>query len=314
MTFEIMGLGWHVRFVPVAMMDVMSDFFTKTLGLPRSGKMRQADGDAEQKDYLWGGEAIIMNHNYGGEAIDVDPREADPDRARQVANYRVSDIDAVVGRLREKNASVIGPRPFPGGREAFVVDPMGILLGLRQCDPGSALPQDAEATRRRLRGEAFNPGCGPLPPDWQEIGWIRITAADFPALVAFYRDVLTIPLVESTEDRALFDIGDNTLLELAPGGVSRPAPKAQMASLAAMILRVDSVRRAAEFLRGRGVHFVHDVFSPARGDLAYIADPEGNVIGLSDRLHPGAYVDRLPVYPEDMEAQRRWVETKSRRA
>jgi hypothetical protein len=119
---------------------------------------------------------------------------------------------------------------------------MGILLGLRQCDPGSALPQDAEATRRRLRGEAFNPGCGPLPPDWQEIGWIRITAADFPALVAFYRDVLTIPLVESTEDRALFDIGDNTLLELAPGGVSRPAPPNSCAAGASISCMMSSLR------------------------------------------------------------------------
>ncbi len=308
MAIEIMGLGWHVRFVPASLMDVMSDFYVKTLGVPRSGKMRHADGYAEQKDYLWGGENIIMNHNYGGEDVAVSPREADPEAARQVPLFRVGALDSIVEGLRAKGLPVRDPRRCFGGREAFVVDPMGMLLGLRQCDADSPLAQDREATRRRLRGEAFNPGCVSLPSDWQEIGWIRIRAADLPALIGFYRDVMGFPLVAKAPGHALFDIGDNTLLELAPGGISRPAPKAQMASLAAMILRVVSVPRVVEFLRPRGVHFVHEMFSPARGNLTYIADPEGNVIGFTDRLHPGAYVDKMPVYPEDIEAQRRWVE------
>jgi predicted enzyme related to lactoylglutathione lyase len=147
-----------------------------------------------------------------------------------------------------------------------------------------------------------------LPQDWQELGWVRLRAADFPALHAFYRDRIGLVPIREEEGCALFDLGDNTTLELLPGGESRPTPKLQMASQAAMILRVVSVASAVAKLKAQNVVFVHELFSPPRGDLAYIADPEGNVIGLADRLHPGAYAGQYSFYPEDLEAQRRWVE------
>jgi len=311
MSIGLMSVGWYVRFIHVSDMEVMSDFYRRVVGLPRSGSMRHSAGDDQQKDYLWGGENIILNHNYDGHDLPVSPRESVPEQARQVPIFRVSDLDAALARVCLAGASIIPPRPCFHGREAFIVDPVGMLLGLRQRDSSSPLSQDWEAARRRGRGEAFNPGCASLPRDWQELGWVRLRAADFPALRAFYRDrVGLVPIVEE-EGCALFDLGDNSTLELLPGGQSRPIPKLQMASQAAMIVRVVSVAEAVVKLKARNVHFVHELFSPPRGDLAYIADPEGNVIGLADRLHPAAYAGQYSFYPEDLEAQRRWVESQA---
>ncbi len=311
MALEIMSLGWCVRFVPVALMASMSDYYLQTLGLPRPIKMRVAEGDRENKDLMWGGEAIIVNHNFGGVGDPASERERDPDTARYCAIFRVSALDAVVERLRHKGATVSAPRPCAYGREAFVVDPMGMLTGLRERDERSPFAEDREATRRRRRGEAFNPGCPPLPQDWQELGWIRMTAEDLPSLTAFYRDVVGLSFIREVDGCAVFDLGDNTVLELAPGGMSRPPPPVQMAAQAAPILRVPDLGAAMAHLGKSGVHFVHEVLTSAKSRFTYFADPEGNVIGLCENLHPALYFEQAQVLPEDVEAQRRWCEAKT---
>jgi predicted enzyme related to lactoylglutathione lyase len=314
----IICLGWYVRFVPLDQMDEMDAFYAHVLRLPRVWHSRVAHGKPENKDLYWAGEAIIENHNCGGRDAEVTAREGDPATARQVQIFRVSELDAIVAGLRERGATVHGPYPCFHGREAFVQDPMGMLVGLRQRNADSPLPQDAEGVRRRLRGEAFNPGCAAMPAGWQELGWVRIRVADLRAAQAFYANTVGLPQIGTADGAVLFDLGDNTTLELASGGVSRPPPPAQMASLAAMIVRVASGAAARGALLGAGVHFVHELIAGPKGDLSYFSDPEGNVIGFSDRFPPPAYLPELPlVLPpvslEDAEAQRRWVESRAAR-
>jgi predicted enzyme related to lactoylglutathione lyase len=311
MGFEIMSLGWCVRFVPVSLMDVMSDYFLTTIGLTRTGYLRISEGDRENKDLMWGGETIIVNHNYGGVEAPVSARESDTDTARFYAIYRVNGLDGVIGRLRARGVTVIGPRDCAYGREAFIVDPMGMLTGLRERDANAPLLQDREATRRRVRGEAFNAGCKSMPEGWQELGWIRMTAEDLPRLTSFYRDTVGYPLVGEDGGCMLFDLGDNTILELAPGGKSRPPPAIQMAAQAAPILRVPDVHGAIAYLRQGGVHFVHELLTSPKSEFAYFSDPEGNVVGICQNFHPGKYCEDHRVLPEDVEAERRWIELKS---
>jgi predicted enzyme related to lactoylglutathione lyase len=318
MTSPYISLGWYVRFVPLDKMDAMDRFYADVLGLPRLWHSRIAHGKVENKDLYWAGETIVENHNCGAPAdASIGPREADPATARQVQFYRVSELDAIVSGLRARGVTVFGPIPCPNGHEAFVLDPMNMLLGLRQIDAGSQLPQDAEAVRRRMRGEAFNPGCKPMPAGWQELGWVRIRAANLPALRDFYAATLGLTLLREMEGTVQFNLGDNTILELAAGGVARPPPAMQMSSLAAIIMRVGDALELRASLQRAGAHFVHDLIKHAKGNLCYVSDPEGNVIGFSDRLHPGSYVEPLPtelpaVSIEDVEAQRRWVETMHR--
>jgi predicted enzyme related to lactoylglutathione lyase len=289
----------------------MSDYFLTTVGLPRTGYLRVSEGNPENKDLMWSGESIITNHNYSGVEAPVSSREADPYAARFYAIYRVCGLDGVVERLRGRGAIVLGPRDCAHGREAFIVDPMGMLTGLRERDASAPLAQDHEATRRRLRGEAFNPGCKPQPEGWQELGWIRMTAEDLPGLTTFYRDTVGFALVGEERSCMLFDLGDNTILELAPGGKSRPPPAIQMAAQAAPILRVPDVHGAIAYLRRSGVRFVHELLTSPKSEFAYFADPEGNVVGICQNFHPGKYCENNRVLPEDVEAQRRWVEIKT---
>jgi predicted enzyme related to lactoylglutathione lyase len=314
---QYISLGWYVRFVPPDLADVMDAFYADLICLPRLWHSRIADGKVENKDLYWAGETLVENHNCGGREGAIGPRESDPATARQLQLYRVSELDAIVSGLRQKGVRVIGPQRCLHGREAFVIDPMNMLLGLRQSDPDSPLPQDAEAARRRLRGEAFNPGCKPMPAGWQEIGWVRIRVADLRRLTAFYADILGFPLIGEFNGMALFDLGDNTILELATGGTSRPPPAMQMSSVAAIIMRVSDALGLRASLKVAGVHFVHDLIPTPKGNLCYVSDPEGNVIGFSDRFHPGEYTAPLPlelppVSLEDAEAQRRWVESRVR--
>ena len=48
------------------------------------------------------------------------------------------------------------------------------------------------------------------------------------------------------------------------------------------------------------------------GGFSYIPDSEGNLVGLADRKPPGAYRAVMAVSPEDLEAQRRWVEASAK--
>ncbi len=314
MTSEVVALGWYVRFVPLAIMDAMSDYYARVIGLPQPLKWRKPNGDVENKDYFWGGEAIIVDHNYGGEDVPVAPGESDPATARQMEIFRVGDLDAAVAGLNERGAEIVSTGPCLHGREAFVRDPMGMLIGIRQRDDDSPLPQDSEGARRRRRGEAFNPGCAPMPEHWQELGWVRITVADLPGATRFYRDLLGLRIIATLDDLVLLDLGDNTTLELVGGGARRDPPPRQMASLTAMILRVSDLAPMVRSLREAKVHFVHDMYTSPKGDWTYIADPEGNVIGISERKHPKFYLGQYPVYTEDLEAARRWAETKAARA
>jgi predicted enzyme related to lactoylglutathione lyase len=155
-----------------------------------------------------------------------------------------------------------------------------------------------------------------MPQGWQELGWVRIRVADLPSMAVFYANTLGLRFIGEVDGAMLFDLGDNATLELAAGGMARPAPAMQMSSIAAIILRVSDALAYRAALKAAGVHFVHDLIKTPKGNLCYIADPEGNVIGFSDRFHPGSYVEALPtVLPpvslEDAEAQRRWVESKS---
>lgn len=314
---QYISLGWYVRFVPPDLADIMDGFYADVIGLPRLWHSRVADGKPESKDLYWAGETLVENHNCGGRGAMIGAREADPAVARQVQFYRVSELDAIVATLRSRGATVLGPQACVYGREAFVIDPMNMLLGLRQSDPASPSPQDAEAARRRLRGEAFNPGCNPMPPGWQELGWVRIRVADVQRLKRFYADVMGFPSIGEVDGTVSFDLGDNAILELAPGGVPRSPPAVQMSSVAAIIMRVHDALGLRATLHGAGVHFVHDLIPTPKGNLCYVSDPEGNVIGFSDRFHPSTYVAPLPlelppVSLEDAEAQRRWVESKAR--
>jgi len=302
---EVMGLGWYVVFGRPSLTDIMTDFYDKTLGLPLMMTMRTAQ---QNKNYFWCGEDIVLDLSHHALETPLSPRESDPATARQIPIFRTEDLDALLASMAARGAKIIGPRPTFLGREAFVIDPMGRLVGFRQRDLASPLPADREARRRFQRGEAFNPGCAPMPSHLQELGWVRLTVADLAAAKAFYGARVGLAYLGAAGGAELFDLGDNTTLEIAPGGVARPVPTEQRAAESVMILRVVDFPATLARLKDAGQPFPFKIYNLANGGFSYIADSEGNLIGLADRKPPAAYKATLPVLPEDLEARRRWVE------
>jgi predicted enzyme related to lactoylglutathione lyase len=296
------GLGWFSRFVTPDLTGLRA-FYVQTLGLPllRTGTLQKVD-------FLWAGEAIVHQLIYEGRMSSADPADADPLRAPLVPVYRTTALDSLIETLRTRGACVGEPTDGPAGREACIADGSGSLILLRQAPEHSRFLHDQVAAFRCERGEAFNPGCESLPAGLQELGWLVRRVVDVSAMERFYCDTLGLSLIARAYGRALLDLGDNTVLELAGGGCERALPADRSEVSAIFILRVDDIRRFRDGMRERSVRVVHELIEWPRGALTYVADPEGNLIGVEERYHPRRYAPKLAPFPEDLEAQRRWAE------
>lgn len=304
----VRSLCMFVRFMDARHIGVGS-FYEAVLGLSRIRSFRHAvDWKRQDKDLYWGGECILFETFYNGLA-EVSPEDGDPDRAALVPVFRTSNLDALIAQWALRGAAVVRTESTAiGGRQAYVRDPAGLLIAVREVAAPDT-PRDREALRRRQRGEAFNPGCLPMAEHLQEIGWVQRRVADVAGLKPFYAGILGLALLGEGAGWAHYDLGDNTTLEVIAGGVARPAPGAQMETTGALIVRVDDVIALRERARTAGYTVVNELYEFPRGKLSYIADGEGNIIGIYHAVHPSAYIASHPPAPEDIEAARRLAET-----
>lgn len=299
---NIKSLGWFIRFAPKG--SEAAAFYPEKIGLPH---IRQ--GDAQSVDFFWAGEALVIEAIYVKDKVGV--RDADPHTAALIPFFRTYGLDAVLAGYRAAGLEVIGPEPRGAARQGYVVDCDGQLIGLREGAAQSTSPFDREATRRHRRGEAFNPGCKAMPEGIREIGWVQRRVKDVGAMTAFYRDVVGLPLIGVDAGHAQFDLGDNSILELAPGGALRSLPANRYETPCVFILRVAASEQLKNELKAKGVRFVHDHIQWVRGQLHYFADPENNLIGIEQRYHPGKYAPKDQPFPEDLEAERRYKEAEA---
>ncbi len=299
---NIKSLGWFIRFAPHG--SKAGSFYPTMVGLPH---IRQ--GDAESVDFFWAGESIVI------EAIYVKgksgSRDADPLTAALIPFFRSHKLDDVLARYRSAGLEVIGPEARGKRRQGYVVDCDGQLIGLRESTLDLSSPFEREAARRLRRGEAFNPGCKALADGVREIGWVQRRVKDVDAMTSFYRDVVGLPFLGTDAGHAQFDLGDNAILELAPGGSVRPLPANRYETPCVFILRVASTEALKTALKAKGVRFVHEHIQWVRGQLSYFADPENNLVGIEQRYHPGVYADKHQAFPEDIEAERRYREAEA---
>jgi len=302
---EVMALGWYVVFSPPSLTRAMTDYYEKTLTLPLMMTMRTP---AQNKNYFWCGEDIVLDLSHHAPEGPVDPGDADPATARQIPIFRTENLDALLAAFAARGARILPARPTAFGREAFVADPSGRLTGFRQHAADSPFAADREARRRLRRGEAFNPGCAAMPAHLQELGWVRLKVADLDAARRFYGARLGLAYLGMAGGAVMFDLGDNTTLELVGGGRARPLPTAQNAAGSVMILRVVDFQATSARLKAAGQPFPFKIYDWANGGFSYVSDSEGNLVGLADRKPPAAYRLKMPVLPEDLEARRRWVE------
>jgi methylmalonyl-CoA/ethylmalonyl-CoA epimerase len=120
------------------------------------------------------------------------------------------------------------------------------------------------------------------------IGQLMIPVDDFERGVAFYRDVLGLPLLFAAPPQmAFFMCGTVRLLV----GVLPPGQKAQRGS--AIYFRVSDIKGVHSTLTGQGVRFLanpHIVHRTPNAELwlAEFIDPDGNQLALMSEVVPKA--------------------------
>jgi predicted enzyme related to lactoylglutathione lyase len=302
MTDNIFAMGMYIRFAPG---DAQSDqFYENVTELPLIRAV------ADRAKIFWGGEASVYELVYVKDKTGT--LASEPDVTPGIPVFRVHDLDAVLARLKSKGAVTLGTTLGARGREAHFRDATGHIVGLRERNANSALAQDVEARRRWKRGEAYNPGCKSMPAGWQELGWLVRRVADVERMAKFYTQVLGLRAVGTEGGRQLFDLGDNTLLELTSGGTVLSIPGDRYHGPNAAVLRVHSVQAIRDAVVTGGGHIVNNVIAGLHwAELMYFADPEGMVFGAEQGYHPGTYAPQKFVLPENLEAERREQERRA---
>lgn len=297
---NLMSMGWYMR--RTADSHVLGDFYTDIMGLPllRGGRPWPVT-------MYWAGEATVFELK--SDEAPMPERERNPATAPCTPVFRVHGLDGLISRLVDGGAKRIEEEYITDHfREAYVLDTDNQILALRETPRGKGTRIDEEAWRRLDGGCEFDPNCGAMPSDIQCLDGIVMRVADLPAMQSFYRDIIGFAEVASDDERAVFDLGDNTYLELRPGGHKVPVPEDRIEITNSFILRLQDTERFKKSVKAQGVHFVNEHIQWKRAHLAYFADPEGRIIGVEQRYEPENYLEPVEVYAEDIESDRRFLE------
>jgi catechol 2,3-dioxygenase-like lactoylglutathione lyase family enzyme len=292
---HIMCMGWFLR--RTARADDLIPFYRDTLGLP---VMR----GWEPTYFIWTGETFCME--LIAEAPPRPERDQDPATAALTPMFRALDLEALLARLGAEGVRLVARSESEDGKEAFVLDTDGQLIGFREAPAGSPKPFDVEARRRRGRGDTYSYGWTQMPGDMQELYALRRRVANMETALAFYAKVLGLAILEQSSSGARLDAGDNFVLELAPGGSMQRLPEKDRTEIAnSFVFRVDNFDATVAELEALGVPIVQRLeFNSAH--LVYASDPEGQLIGFEERFEPHGYKTWRDPFAEDLEANRRW--------
>jgi predicted enzyme related to lactoylglutathione lyase len=114
---------------------------------------------------------------------------------------------------------------------------------------------------------------------YQGFIWVGLTVENLKAAVAFYRDVIGLPLLGQGEDWAHFDAGAGGLFELMSGGKAALQPKTPPQQPLVVGLRVKDMDGAMADLQAKGIVFTETgQYEDTR--WAHFSDPEGNQLEI----------------------------------
>lgn len=124
---------------------------------------------------------------------------------------------------------------------------------------------------------------------------VLVFVEDIESELAFYRDVIGLPLLYRTPRFVRFDATQGTSLSLIVGGRASPTPKDFRAGGVVPEVIVDNLDLAVQRLDGAGVRH-EDVVRTAWGQFCFFWDPEGNPMQFYESAFNRPTVDpeRIP--------------------
>ncbi|GAA4680410.1 VOC family protein [Frondihabitans cladoniiphilus] len=270
----------------------LTPFYEDVVGLP-------VIRDLDPAVLFWAGEDLVFEIKCDDEP-DVDA--TDPATATTTPLFRSYDLAATEERLAAAGYPVVGRESGEHSETIWILGPDRLLTGFQSRSETSPWAADAEALARWNRPAVAFDGLPALPPDLQYLHRVRRRAADVEALAAHYRDVVGLDEVGREDGSVLLDLGDTVILEIAPGGSVDEVPEDRTSLPDGFILRMRYWDDFVAGLTASGAVFAGGTAAYSTGTmLAYLADPEGNLVGIEERTQWGDY-------PEDLEADRRWLE------
>jgi catechol-2,3-dioxygenase len=256
--------------------------------------------------FLWTGDIQVMELLSDQSAVPPD-RITDPTRAPTVPIFRVRDADAVLKRLTARGVKLASSERSRFGKTHFILDPENNLIGLRERSRASSFAFDQLAQRKWTMGETFNPGASMMPPDIQQVGWVRRNVHDLKVGAHFFERIIGLNRLGEEDGRVLFDMGNNVVLELGGSGLNVLPPASRRTVPAVFVLRVEDHDLVNAWLKQNpGLRYVDDALRFNSAELTYLTDPSGHLVGIDERFEPHEFKTPRRVFLEDVEIERRW--------
>ena len=262
-------------------------FYRDVIGLP-------VVRDHNPAILFWAGEDLIFEIK-----CDDHPEasESEPDTSTCLPVFRSHDLPGLRARLSDS-----GYPPVIQDDDVFfaILGPDRLLIGFEARPKDSDRAADREALRRWQNRRTSLKGISQLPDDLHYLSRIVRHVADVPTVSSFYEHALGLDVIVREDGSVLHSLGDTTVLELAPGGPHAEPPESRTVLPNSFIVRIHEFEDYVAHLRIHGAQFSGEFIHYHTGTkLAYVADPDGNLVGIEDRTLWGDYV-------EDLEADRRW--------
>ncbi|WP_439486879.1 VOC family protein [Blastomonas fulva] len=289
---DIQSLGWWMRRPTGRRMAELSPYYQQTLGLPLVRAW------ANDLVLLWAGEDLIFEVK-----TDDNPArpQSDPATAAMLPVFRVHDLAAWRARMERLGYSPVDRRLSPWGETLFYRGPDNLVTGFEYRSEGSPLPSDRRALQAWRSGPFRLGGLPALPDSLHYLSRAVRQVADVAAMSAYYRDKVGLADLGSEGRSQLFALGDDSVLEIAPGGVAIPEPRDRSELADTFVLRTHNFDAQLAALARRGARLKGEmIVKEETTRLHFVSDPEGWIVGVEER---GKIRAR---YIDDVEADRRW--------
>ncbi len=289
----LQSLGWWMRRPTGCTIPGMMPYYQQVIGLPL---IRAWQNDLV---LLWAGEDQVFEVKTDDNPARV---QSDPASAALIPVFRVHDLARWQARMTSFGHAPITRRQSRWGRTLLYRGPDRLTVGFEQRDPRSPLSSDRKALARWRAGPLFRLGGLPALPDTlHHLSRAIRHVADVPAMMRFYRDKVGFTYLGREGTSALFALGEETVLELAPGGIAVPEPVDRAELSDSFVLRIHDLDMQIAGLRMRGAGLKGPIIIKEETTrLQFVPDPEGWIMGIEER---GRIRDR---YIDDVEAERRW--------